>query len=137
MESYLNFGRNDPNYGFSFRGIKKGNNRQLYYVVTFEILRDLPVIVGGLSGMLFEKTDKVLGIFKSESAADLTDRQQFIAEIFLGGSQQTIVDEILGGPSGFSLDQLAEVTGCQAAFVCEITDTGQSFFFCLVTKIIF
>ena len=37
----------------------------LYYVVTFEILRDLPVIVGGLSGMLFEKTDKVLGIFKS------------------------------------------------------------------------
>lgn len=22
MESYLNFGRNDPNYGFSFRGIK-------------------------------------------------------------------------------------------------------------------
>lgn len=54
---------------------KKGNNRQLYHVVTFEILRDLPVVVGGLSGMLFEKTDKVLGIFKSEPAADLTDCQ--------------------------------------------------------------
>ena len=87
------------------------DNTYPFLAVTSEILRCLPVFVGSLSGVLFEKTDKMLWIFKSEPVADLADCQQVIVEVFFGSGQQTFVDEILGSPPGLGLDQLAKVTG--------------------------
>ena len=74
-------------------------------------LPNLSISTGCLPGALLEEADEMLGILKAEVLADLRDRESLIVQLFLGGSQQAIVDVFLGSQLGLALDNLSEVSG--------------------------
>ena len=61
----------------------------------------------------------MLRILKSEALADLRYRKRQVVEQFLGMSQQMLGYECLSGDAGLGFHQFAEVSGREAAFVCE------------------
>ena len=68
----------------------------------------------------------MLGIFETEAFCHLVDRQTLVVELFLGGSEQVVVDEVLCRAAGLRFHQLSEVACWETAFVGEIAYGGQS-----------
>ena len=72
-------------------------------------LSRIPILLRGHAGALLEEADEMLGIFETEAFCHLVDRQTLVVELFLGGSEQVVVDEVLCRAAGLRFHQLSEV----------------------------
>lgn len=99
-------------------------------------LPNLSISTWCLPGALLEEADEMLGILKAEVLADLRDRESLIVQLFLGGSQQAIVDVFLGSQFGLALDDLSEVSGREVATIGEVGHGGQPLLSGLCTDIV-